>query len=36
LAAKDALSEELEALQLALKTEEDGYRYFKESSERTQ
>ncbi len=36
MAAKDALSEELEALQLALKTEEDGYRYFKESSERTQ
>jgi rubrerythrin len=30
-----ALTEELEALAWALKTEEDGFRYFKESSERT-
>ncbi|MFH1862732.1 MAG: ferritin family protein [bacterium] len=29
------LKEELEALQIALKTEQDGYQYFKESSERT-
>ena len=32
---REALSEELEALQFALKTEEDGYKYYKESSERT-
>ena len=30
-----ALSEELEALDLSLKTEEDGYKYFVKSSERT-
>lgn len=31
-----ALAQELEALQLALKTEQDGYAYFRESSERTE
>ncbi len=30
-----ALKDELEALQIALKTEEDGYHYYKESSEKT-
>ncbi len=32
---KKAFNEELEALQTALKTEEDGYRYYMEASERT-
>jgi rubrerythrin len=31
-----SLMEELEALQYALKTEEDGYKYFREASARTQ
>lgn len=31
----EALSEELEALQYSLKTEEDGYSYYREASERT-
>jgi rubrerythrin len=35
LADTQALQEELEALQYALKTERDGYQYFKEASERT-
>lgn len=35
MADRDALKEELEALQIALKTEEDGYVYYTESSRRT-
>lgn len=31
-----ALNEELEALQLALKTEEDGYQYYTDASQRSQ
>jgi rubrerythrin len=34
LAETQALQDELEALQYALKTEKDGYQYFKEASER--
>ncbi|MCX6640681.1 MAG: ferritin family protein [bacterium] len=36
MAENTALKEELEALAVALKTEEDGYQYYKDSSERTQ
>lgn len=35
MADEKDLKEELEALQTALKTEEDGYQYFKEAAERT-
>jgi rubrerythrin len=31
-----ALKEELQALEIALKTEEDGYKYFQEAAQRTQ
>ena len=31
-----ALQEELEALQVALKTEEDGYHYYQEAADRSQ
>ena len=35
MADHDALNQELEALQVALKTEQDGYQYYMESSQRS-